>query len=185
MLSGHDFLMATSVANELYAAAEVEIAISVDSAKTVLVPAELYAPDMAVGYMCVNDRRPNDDECVIAATKGDIVALMALERRIVQLFENPLWRVTYHSPLLDGVVSYARAVRISLTANNCYVTISDNGKLLYAEAFATTEPDNIAFVLGKLREVLRIDGFEVRISGEGSEAVVERLSSMFKDCKQA
>lgn len=182
MLSGHDFLMARAALDELADARE--LIVCVDSAKTVLVPAALYSTDMNEGYMAVNDKPVDDDERVVTAASGDVVALMAVDSRIATLLANlDECKVSYTSPLLEGVVNYTRAVRITLTAENTYVVVSDNGKLLYAEVFATTEPDNLMFVMSKLDDVLSLKGYEVRVQGDAAPMIVESLSELFADCK--
>lgn len=182
MLSGHDFLMARAALEELADARE--LTVCVDSAKTVLVPAALYSTDMNEGYMAVNDKPVDDDERVVTASCGDMIALMAVDSRIATLLANlDECKVSYTSPLLEGVVGYTRAVRITLTAENTYVVVSDNGKLLYAEVFATTEPDNLMFVMSKLGDVLSLKGYEVRVQGDAAPMVVESLAELFADCK--
>jgi len=185
LLSGHDFLMAENHALALDPNAPANITICIDSAKTVLVPQELYEPALAEGYMAVNDKAVDDDECIVTARKGEIVALMAVSRRLVQAFDNQSWKVTYTSPLLDGIVSYTKAVRIKTIAQNTYVTISDNGSLQYAEVFATTDPTNIAFVMNKLGEVFKLNRYEIRVSGENAGEIVENLKDAFNNCKEA
>ena len=86
MLSGHDFLMARAALDELADARE--LTVCVDSAKTVLVPAALYSTDMNEGYMAVNDKPVDDDESVVTAASGDVVALMAVDSRIATLLAN-------------------------------------------------------------------------------------------------
>ena len=183
MLSGHDFLMARAALDEL-AEGVRELTVCIDSAKTVLVPAALYSTDMNEGYMAVNDKPVDDDERVVTASCGDVIALMAVDSRIATLLANlDECKVSYTSPLLEGVVGYTRAVRITLTAENTYVVVSDNGKLLYAEVFATTEPENLLFVMSKLNDVLSLKGYEVRVQGDAAPMVVESLAELFADCK--
>lgn len=184
MLSGHDFLMATSAVENLDGDAALNLTVSIDSAKTVLVPAELYTSEMAEGYLAVNDKAAGEGEKCVAAVAAGIVAVMAVDERIVRLLgSNPLWRVTYTSPLLEGVVSYTRAVRVTLTADNTHIVVSDHGKLLYAEVFATTEPDNILFVMTKLCEIMSIANFETRVAGPEAQAVAAMLAEVMTDCK--
>ena len=54
MLSGHDFLMAVAQVDNLDPSQTTTLTVCIDSAKTVLVPAELYSPEMNEGYMAVN-----------------------------------------------------------------------------------------------------------------------------------
>lgn len=188
LLSGHDFLMAASVVSEhKEGQAEGEVidaTVCFDTPKTMLVPEALYSPEMNRVYMAVNDLMLGDDECVVVASKDGVVALTAVDKRINTLLSNlENWTVRYTSPLLEGIVGYARAVRITLTDENSYVVVSDHGRLLYAEAFATTDPDNLLFVMNKLREVLSLKGCEVRVSGSGASATAERLTELFADCK--
>ena len=113
------------------------------------------------------------------------MALIAVGRRLTQAFDNQPWKVTYTSPLLDGIVSYTKAVRIKTIGQNTYVTISDNGSLQYAEVFATTDPTNIAFVMNKLGEVFKLNRYEIRVSGENAGEIVENLKDAFNNCKEA
>lgn len=203
LLSGHDFLMASAAVRdceesltergtnvegsaEKVCGARIDATVCFDTPRTVLVPETLYSPEMNRGYMAVNDFTLGDDECVVAAVQDGVVALMAVDKQICTLLSNleaEKWCVHYTSPLLEGVVNYTRAVRITLTAENSYVTISDHGKLQYAEAFATTEPDNLLFVMSRLRELLSLKGYEVRVSGPSADAVAGRLSELWVDCK--
>ena len=185
LLSGHDFLMAENHALALDPNAPARLTICIDSAKTVLVPQELYEPELAEGYMAVNDKALDDDECIVNAQKGEIVALIAVSRRLAQAFDNPSWKVTYTSPLLDGIVSYTKAVRIQTTPHNTYITISNNGSLQYAEVFATTDPTNIAFVMNKLGEVFKLGRYEIKVTGDDAGAIVENLNDTFKNCQEA
>lgn len=183
MLSGHNFIMAEQFANELDENTPANLRVTIDSAKTILVPQSLYEPSMAEGYLSLNDKRVEREECIVTAQKADIVALMVIDQRIARALKNDKWKVTYSSPLLEGVVSYAKCVRINITEQNTYITISDNGKLQYAEAFATTQIDNILFIVENLHEVLSIKGYEVRVSGPDAESVAEAMKGRFKVCK--
>ncbi len=183
MLSGHNFIMAEQFANEMDEATPVTLRVTIDSAKTILVPQSMYEPALAEGYLSVNDKPLVSDECIVTARKEDIVALMAVDQRVARALKNDNWKVTYSSPLLEGITSYTKCVRITTTQENTYIIISNNGELQYAEVFATTELDNILFVVEKLREVLNIKGYEARVSGPNAVAVAESLKGLFKVCK--
>ncbi len=183
MLSGHNFIMAEQFAKELDESTPANLRITIDSAKTILVPQSLYEPTLADGYMSINDKPLESDECIVTARKGDIIALMAIDQRIARALNNDKWKITYSSPLLEGIISYAKGVRITMTPKNTYITISDNGKLMYAEAFATTDPNNVRFIMEKLHEVMKIKKYEARVSGPNAENVAQALNGLFKECK--
>ncbi len=183
--------------------------ISFDTARTVLLPAELLkrgegrengdAGRMAADYLRFNGMALAAGETAVVSESCDgIVAVMAvstddLNRRKDQ-YERGEVRVT--SPLLcvatggadgeterygDGKIGgrKGRAVDIILTETNAYMAVRENG-LKMAEALPENSVDSLLYYMQVAGQQFKLRKFDIRISGPHAEQVADALRQYYK-----
>lgn len=187
LLSGHNFSQASQVLHTAALENAGRLVVSLDTYKTVLVPAYLCEPGTEVDYLCFNGMDVSEDEVVVVSAKhDDIVAVMAVRTDIVGLVANQ-WsgEVEYTSPLLE-IASGAkkRDVNVFLTTDNAYIAVWDKG-LRFAEALPDPSADSVLYYLQVLGRELRLKKFDINIGGHGAPDVVAAVEPYFKNVKQA
>ncbi|MDR0907826.1 MAG: DUF3822 family protein [Rikenellaceae bacterium] len=178
LLDGHNFSRASHTLRSAGVDMALrEVVVTLDSAKTVLVPAYLCEEGVEAAYLRFGGVGAGAGERVVHSEKrGDVVAIMAVNEQVAELIGEMTQRsraaVRYSSPLLEMARGGdRRLVNIFLTASNAYIVVWDKG-LRYAEVLPDASPDSVLYYLQTLTDEFRLRKFEIRIGGVGAEAVV-------------
>jgi hypothetical protein len=186
LLDGHNFSQASDSLRSADVRQAGEVVVSIDSAKTVLVPAYLCEERVEEAYLRFGGVASQTGERVVCSEKqGEAVAIMAVDGAIVDYIEEELAgrTIRYTSPLLEMARGEKRAVNILLTSRNAYVVVWDKG-LRYAEVFPDPTPDSLLYYLQVLGGEFRLKKFEIRIGGEGAGEIVAEVAEYFKNVRQ-
>jgi hypothetical protein len=166
--------------------------VSFDTAKAVLVPAELYEPGAETEYLRFNGMALAVDEVALASKEQDgIVAVMAVPASEWSLHKDEYERggVSATSPLLAIATARGqegkrggRAVDILLTAENVYIAVWEKG-LRMAEALPDNSPDSILYYMQVLGRGFKLRKFDVFVDGEHAGIVCDVLRRYYKNVK--
>ncbi len=164
--------------------------VSVDTARTVLVPSELYRKGEEEAFLRFNGMELAADEIAVASDERDgIVAVMAVPGETWEPLKERYEKgeATVTSPLLDVVGAgrgrRKRNVSILLTAENLYVAVWENGKLRMAEAMPDNSVDTILYCLQVMGRDIRVSKFDIDISGPGAGLVAANLRRYYKSVR--
>ncbi len=166
--------------------------MTIDTAKTLLVPAEMYEPGAEAEYLLFNGMALSADEVAVASKEQDgIVAVMAVPAAEWRLCEERYERgeVRVISPLLSVATARrgkrgGRAVDILLTAENVYIAVWEKG-LKMAEALPDNSVDSILYYLQVLGRQFRLRKFDINVGGERAGEVADALRQYFSGVKTA
>jgi hypothetical protein len=166
--------------------------VSFDTAKAVLVPAELYEQGAEVEYLRFNGMALSADEVAVASKEQDgIVAIMAVPACEWSRRKDEYERggVSATSPLLAIATARGRegkrggrAVDILLTAEHVYIAVWEKG-LRMAEALPDNSPDSILYYMQVLGRGFKLRKFDVFVGGEGTATVAGHLRRYFSGVK--
>ena len=164
--------------------------VSVDTAKTVLVPVEEYEKGTEEAFLRFNGMARAAGETAVASGERDgIVAVMAVPGGtwgpLKDKYEKGEAVVT--SPLLDvageGWGRHKHDVNILLTADNVYIAVWEEGDLRMAEAFPDNSVDSILYCLQVMGRNFRLRKFNINISGSRAGLVADALRHYYKKVK--
>jgi hypothetical protein len=151
-----------------------------DTAKVVLIPAELFEKGTEAEILRFNGMAPSADEVAVVSDERDgIVAVMAVSA--FELGEG----ISMSSPLLTVATGHGgkrRAVDLLLTADNLYLAVWEKG-LKMAEALPDNSVDSILYYMQVLGRQFKLRKFDIHVSGRGAEVVVETLRQYYKNVK--
>lgn len=179
-LNGHNFRDILQTIEGIDSTMPCRIKITADTSKTVLVPLKYFKQGLEANYLAINDKALTDEETAVTTQMDDIVAIMAVDAQVAHHLSKE-WKVEYHTPIFDGIMPFAKTVRILTTDENCYFIVC-NDTLQYADVFAENEPENIAFIASKLSEAMGLKRYEVRIKGTQDETICALLKGIFRNC---
>lgn len=184
LLNGHNFSQTSQVIGDSSVPEAGNVIISFDTPKTVLVPAYLAANGAEEAYLRFNGMGLSEEERVVVSGKqDDIVALMAIDGRIIDLVEDTFASWEYTSPLLAIANGAKRVVNIFLTTENVYLAVWDKG-LRFAEVLPDPSADSVLYCLQVLGREFKLRKFDILVSGDGASDVVKELAGYFKHVKQ-
>jgi hypothetical protein len=158
--------------------------ISFDTAKTVLVPAELYAEGTKEDYLRFSGMALAADEVAVAsAPESGIVAVMAVTTDEWNRYEDRYERgeLAVSSPLLamTGGAGGRRDVCIHLTEGNLYLTVWEGG-LRMAEVMPDNSLDSILYYLQVVGRRFTLRKFSFHVSGPRAGLVADSLRRYYK-----
>ena len=175
--------------------------LSFDTAKTVLVPVELYERGTEEEYLRFNGMALSADEkAVVSEPRDGIVAIMGIRAEEWGDYEreNERGEVTATSPLLFVVAGAAgrdekrrkREVNIFLTDENAYLAVwekerggeGENG-LRMAEVLPDTSTDSLLYYMQVIGRSFMLRRFDINIGGDRAEIVADTLRRYLKNVK--
>lgn len=168
---------------------------SLDTAKTVLVPAELYEKGMEEDYLRFNGMAPARGETVVASVpQNDIVAVMAVPAEVWEPLRDRYQRgeVAVTSPLLSVATSHGvelereqgrkwgrkRDVNVLLTGGNVYLAVWDKG-LRMAEVLPDPSIPSLLYYMQVVGRNFKLRKFDIHIGGERAQEAIEALKRYF------
>jgi hypothetical protein len=153
-----------------------------DTAKVVLIPAELFENGTEAELLRFNGMAIAADEVAVATREREgIVAVMAVPA--LSVGEG----ISVSSPLLTvatGRRAKGCAVDLLLTAENLYLAVWEKG-LKMAEALPDNSVDSILYYMQVLGRQFKLRKFDIRVSGRGAEVVAETLRQYYKNVKHS
>lgn len=186
----------TSGADAEGAAERRTLCIEILTPRTILVPAELFAPEQAAGLLAAAGLPPRKGEAVVwSAPRQNAVAVMAVADDAVRRVEayakeavrgteasgaHPL-EISYTTPLLEPVATDGTpTVWCDRQGMLLYIKVYDDG-LRLAEAFVTPGDDDLLYVLERLEKVFRFRDCTLRLAGERQRETRRLLQKRFKE----
>ncbi len=182
-----------------------DTAYVVDTAKTVLVPAELYEKGMEEDYLRFNGMAPERGEVAVASApdasgaqgvpQNDIVAVMAVPADEWGLLREKYERgeVGVTSPLLRICTQRGielereqgrkwgrkRDVNLFLTAENVYLAVWENKELRMAEVLPEGSVDSLLYYMQVVGRNFKLRKFCINVGGECVGEAAEALKRYF------
>lgn len=173
--------------------------LSFDTAKTVLVPVELYERGTEEEYLRFNGMALSAGEKAVASEpRRGIVAIMGIRAEEWENYERKYERgeVTVTSPLIFVATGAAgcdekrrkREVNIFLTDENAYLAVwekgrGDEGGLRMAEVLPDTSTDSLLYYMQVVGRSFNLRRFDINIGGQCAGMVAETLRHYFKNVK--
>lgn len=182
LLDGYDFPQASSTVAEAVSQGVRAVVVSLDTPKTVVLPAELAEEGVGEAYLRFNGMELSKNERVVYGEGNGVAVLMAVDSAVAALLEESFESVTYTSPLLEAAEG-KRYVRLFLTRGNAYLTVREKG-LKFAEVLPDSSPDSSLYYLQTLGREFKLKKFDILIGGEGADAVAAAVSQYFKRVKR-
>ena len=165
--------------------------ISLDTAKTILLPVSLYQEGLGEGFLRFNGMEPAAGERVVVSGPQDgMVAVMAVKSEEAdrctgvagvdgageEHITSPLLEIARHGR--------GREVRVLLTARNVYLAVWDDG-LQMAEALPDNSVDSILYYMQVVGREFKLRKFDIHVSGERAGLVADALRRYYKKVKVA
>lgn len=181
-LDGHSFsreLLPAEVADN--AVIEVELLTS----KTVMVPEECFAPELAAkllwlsGVVCDADEQP-----VWSNATDGVIVVMALNREVAEVLTECYGsRVEYTSPMLRGCTGEGRYLCIYIAGSVAYIKLYNAAQLDFCEALAVTGADDVLYAVERIAEHFDCEKLKVKVAGEDADSVITMLKQYYKVLK--
>jgi hypothetical protein len=158
--------------------------VTFDTARTVLVPADLYEEGAGKDYLRFNGMTLAADEVAVASSPHDgIVAVMAVRADEWDEHRDRCERgeVGVTSPLLRVATERVRGrnVNIVLTDENVYMAVWDDG-LKMAEAMPDNSVDSLLYYMQVVGRRFNLRKFEIRVRGPKAGLVADTLRHYYK-----
>lgn len=153
------------------------VEISIITPKSVLVPVENYIDTNRGDYLAAMGLAPSANEVAIeAARKGDMVAVVAVDKAFVESLDKIKVNILLTTPLLDK--SIEQGTIIDLVECVAYIRIYDGG-LRFAEAVGIYSDADLMATLERLNEVFGIYNMYARAKGD-TERILGVCQKSFK-----
>lgn len=167
MLDGHNFSQAAAELEKYEPAADSNsILVSLDTAKTVLVPAHLCEHEVGEDYLRFNGMPLSDGEqAVVSDTKDDMAAVMAVDSGVAGMIIGRFGgKVSLTSPLLEIARGRKRDVNIFITRENAYITVWEKG-LRMAEVLPDNSVDSLLYYMQVIGRRFKLRRFTINLTG--------------------
>ena len=153
------------------------VEISIITPKSVLVPVENYIDTNRGDYLAAMGLAPSANEVAIeAARKGDMVAVVAVDKAFVESLDKIKVNILLTTPRLDK--SIEQGTIIDLVECVAYIRIYDGG-LRFAEAVGIYSDADLMATLERLNEVFGIYNMYARAKGD-TERILSVCQNSFK-----
>ena len=156
------------------------VEVTVISAKSTLVPAEVFDKEHAEDFLHEVGIYPTHSECVVYSDADDgAVAVMAMNAECyAQLMEAATHGITFSSPLIDEK-PMKRGCVLHLEGGVLYVLVY-NGGLRLAEAVECTSDADVLYYLSTIGEVYDIYNMYARVCGD-TKRLMPHVKRLFKE----
>ena len=151
------------------------VEVCVITAKTTLIPQEYYDSNLKSDYLTSMGLTPSATEIAVASNpQGGMIAVMAIEREIVESLKDITSDVSFTTPLLDEAIE--QGTIIELSDNVAFIRVYHNG-LRFAEAVAIDSDADLSYIVERLNDSYGIYNMYARAKGD-----VERVCRICKGC---
>ena len=160
--------------------ASQSVEVTVISAKSTLVPAEVFDSEHAEEFLHAVGHYPTHNECVVYSNADDdTVAVMAMNAECyTKLTEAATHGITFSSPLLNEE-PMTRGCALHLEGDVLYVLVYDDG-LRLAEAVECTNDADVLYYLATIGEVYDIYNMYARVTGN-TKRLMPHVKRLFKE----
>ena len=181
LLDGHSFsreVLPKNVAH--YTTVEVELL----TAKSLLVPEECFAPELAYKLLSLSGIACSDEELPVwSDAKDGVVALMLLHREVVEMLNECYGsRLKYTSPLLRGCEGMAdgRYLYLYCADHVAYFKLYNGPQLDFCEAMTIAGVNDILCTTQRVAELFGCDELTVKVAGPASDDAIKLLKQYHK-----
>ena len=178
-LDGHSF--SEEVLDPL-AKGKKPVEISVLSAKTLLIPQELFDEKGAPTLMQINGMTPTDSECILHTDPTQpIVALIAVNRTSVDRILTRLGnRIQWTTPLLHSGEYTLPCVWIFRHEELAYLKIWTQRNLRLAEILIAPTAEDLLYYITELLPEMELANCDIRLAGKPTKQDSHLLKEYFK-----
>lgn len=158
---GHSF--SASELSTIAGGESVEVVVL--TAKTALVPAEVFSAEHAASYLVDMGLSPAANECIVCSeNRNGIVAVMAINRECFDALQRANVGVSYTSPLVDND-SMEQGSVLMLEDGLLYVRVYNEG-LRFAEVMECGSDADVLYYLSVVNEAYNIYNMHARAKGD-------------------
>ena len=170
-------------ANKVCASDAKQLLFVIDTPRVTLVPREDVTLDNAAKLLRVAGKECRlNEQTVCSELQDDIVAIMAIDKEaLASITERWGSQASFTSPLLDMSHSEEACLSINASEKVCYIRHFGEGmRLLRAEAFESTTPEDILYLVAKW---IGCNDIPIYIDKSGDCSSAKLLSKYYKRVK--
>lgn len=161
---------------------DLPVEIVVVTAKTMLVPGDIFDEQSATALLRLNGMSPTETETLIHTDpKAPIVAVMAVDRRAIDKIQAMLGaRLHWTTPLLHTPQhTVGTCIRIFRHEELVFLTIWER-TLRLAEVFTAPTSEDLLLYTTELTRALQLKEFDVQVEGSSVQQDSRILHTYFK-----
>ena len=163
---------------------ETTVVFSVITHKTLLVPAELFDQSAAANMLAIAGLECTPDEEPVCTSDNGTVTVMAVAKSAVAAISERFGeRARFTSPLSAATNAEGRRLDIRTCGRVSYFTLSEEGRLHFAEALKTDDADEILYYVQAVNNRFILDKYLIYIYGDGAAETAKLLRRYFKGVK--
>ena len=170
-------------ANKVCASDAKQLLFVIDTPRVTLVPREDVTLDNAAELLRIAGKECRlNEQTVCSELQDDIVAIMAIDKEaLASITERWGSQASFTSPLLDMSHSEEACLSINASEKVCYIRHFGEGmRLLRAEAFESTTPEDILYLVAKW---IGSNDIPIYIDKSGDCSSAKLLSKYYKRVK--
>lgn len=158
-----------------------KVVVEILSARTMLVPRELFDAENAKAMLAANGMRPSSEECVVwSDAEQEIVAVMTVCEEAAKTASRKLGdRVAYTTPLLYTPETTAPTVWCYRVGDLLYIKVYGD-TLRFAEVVPAPAETDVLYFFERLGGVFALKDFELQVEGANARALKKRIKKRFK-----
>lgn len=178
-LDGHSFSIVGGQRIQPVPAVKVEIL----TARTLLVPEELFAPEQAAALLAADGKAPlTGEETICTAPQDGIVAVMAVPSQALQQLRERLdegTALTYTTPLLLDPHPTKPTVLLQWIAGYLYIKIYHE-RLRLAEVLSAPADADIRYAIERFDTAFPLNRYTLQIAGGEARRLGKLAGKFFK-----
>lgn len=161
-------------------AGQEPVEVELLSARTMLVPKELFSPECARTLLAANGTPAGEDERVVwSDTRAETVAVMAADAQALRQTQDRLGtRVRFTTPLLHVPIAAGPTVWLYCSEQLLYIKVY-NVQLRLAEVIAISSEADILFAAEQLAREFAPGEYELCVAGERARILYKLLRKQF------
>ncbi len=162
---------------------ETDVTVEILTARTLLVPEELFAPQYAAALLAADGKAPlTGEETICTAPQQGVVAVMAVpSQALQQLYErfDEGTALTYTTPLLLDPHPTKPTVLLQWIAGYLYIKIYHTGLRLAEVLPAPTDAD-IRYAIERIGTAFPLKQYALRVAGREARRLSKLAGKFFK-----
>lgn len=149
--------------------------------RTMLVPREAFAGELAASYLAAEGLAPLEGECAVwSDTQQQTVAVMAIDREVLDALHAKYGeRLSFTSPLLHQPKFSGNAVWMMRCGSLLYVKVYRT-ILQLAEVIRAENDADVLYFVERLAGIFPPADYELHVEGEGGAALRKLLKGYYK-----
>ncbi len=182
-LDGHSFSI---VGGQRGILPETAVSVEILTARTLLVPEELFAPEHAAALLAADGKAPlTGEETICTAPQQGVVAVMAVPSQALQQLRERFdeeTTLTYTTPLLRDPHPTRPTVLLQWIAGYLYIKIYHAGLRLAEVLPAPTDAD-IRYAIERIGTAFPLKQYVLRVAGREARRLGKLASKPFKQVR--